>query len=136
MKRVRKIKVDEQLVKNEQVEQVEEKEVKEIEPVEYKEPTYRWKKVGGGALHFKGHIIKPGQILIAKESEIPQAFKNSLLLMDKATGHPMEKVEKVKTNYKLEHRGSGWYDVVDDNGKPINEKAMKQSEAEQLLNNL
>lgn len=45
-------------------------------------PLLRWKKVGGGSLRWKNHIIKPGQVFLASVEELPKSFLNSLECID------------------------------------------------------
>jgi hypothetical protein len=106
-------------------------------------PIYKWKKLGGGALRFPNRIIKPGQVFTARESEIPSAFMRSLQRMDvfvPDTTQP-QKVEKqevvpVNPTYFLKHRNGSWYDIVDRQGKRLNEKALQKDAAEALLEQL
>ena len=115
----------------------------------------RWKKTGGGSLHAtiggKRKIIKPGEIFVAKEEEIPEAFRDMVKPLDTAV-IPVKQVEKpIKSvepkveaptppsalEYEVKARsGGGYYDVVDKNGKPQNEKALRKVAAEDLLESL
>lgn len=107
------------------------------------EQVITWKKVGGGSLRFNGKIIKPGQTFQARPSEISQNFRDVIIPMEGVAGVPADpgkpappiKVDKVE--YKLKSRGTGgWYDVVDINGKTLNEKALKKDVAEKLIHDL
>ena len=110
-----------------------------------------WKKIGGGSLRLNGKIIKPGQVFKAVESEIPTAFRDCIVPAadaPKGTGKAfMPKKTKTKGNapviqpvevvYTAKARGSGgWYDVVDSNGKALNEKALKKDIADKLVRDL
>jgi len=103
----------------------------------------KWKKVGGGSLRFKGRIIKPNQIFKASANEIPPGFRDQVLPLEaipgdvSAPGPPAVDAKPVEVEYKLKSRGSGgWYDVVDKNGKALNEKALKKDIAEKLVKDL
>ena len=124
---------------------------KEIEPGQS-----RWKKLGGGSLLIsiggKKRIIKPGEIFIAKEEEIPEGFRDRVKPLDTIvktiptgmtrgadSAPPPEAPPKPPTAlvYSIQARSSGgYYDVVDKDGKPQNEKALRKDPAEALLKSL
>ncbi len=86
-------------------------------------------------------IIKPGQQFHASADEIPVLFRDTVecLDQDKLDAQAREEddiINAPEENYKLKHRGGGWWDVVNERGKVINEKSMKKAEAEQLRNTL
>lgn len=97
----------------------------------------RWRKTGGGSFRMKnGKIIKPNQVFLAHPDDIPEAFRDVIVSVD---GDLVEKPEeaplKSATGFEVRKRSnSSWYDVVEPvSGKPINEKALRQAEAEALL---
>ena len=105
-----------------------------------------WKKTGGGPVHAniggRVVIVKPGQQFLAREDEIPMAFRDTIIPVDpvKAAAKKQE-VEKVEAaaaapSYFLQERGGNWYDVVNSDGKIQNEKAMRKPEAEDLIKSL
>jgi hypothetical protein len=116
----------------------------------------RWKKTGGGSFHIKiggkNRIIKPGEIFIAKESDIPKNFRDVVIPLETVVKTiPVEtpkaevKVEVVEKApekptalvYSIQARsGGGYYDVVDGDGKPQNEKALREGPAKELLQTL
>jgi len=110
-----------------------------------------WKKIGGGSLRFNGRIIKPGQTFRATRNELPEAFLDVIVLADSAPGNrpnpkfppakgpagpPEIKPVEVVYTVKARETGGGWYDVVDSNGKALNEKALKKETAEKLVHDL
>jgi hypothetical protein len=98
-----------------------------------------WRKVGGGSLRLSNRIIKPGEKFRAFPDEIPTAFRDVVLpLEDIPETGDAKPVNVVKTEYKLQPRGDSklWYDVVDKNGKVLNEKGMKKETAEKLIQDL
>jgi hypothetical protein len=115
-------------------------------------PTLRWKKVGGGSFHAviggKQRIIKPGEIFEAKLEEIPEGFRDLIAPVNEgakkvmATGTtkedtgPVPEVEIKPAVYDLVHKGGSWYNVVDSDGKVMNEKALRKGDAEALIENL
>jgi hypothetical protein len=110
-----------------------------------------YKKIGGGSLRIrtggKSRIIKPNEIFKAYPSDISAAFKHLVVEIDEVdktiivpakaeTIIPSEeeKIEVVKKLYSIKRRGkSMWYDIVDSNGKVVNDKALRKDNAEELL---
>ncbi len=97
-----------------------------------------WKKVGGGALYLKNRIIKPGQVFTATEEEIPKAFRDTCIPVDRIDIPAPAPIEVTKHKYTIVPRGKSksYFDIVDSNNKPINEKALRKEDAEQLIQDL
>lgn len=94
----------------------------------------RYRKLGGGSLRFRGRIIKPNQVFEAHPGDLPPAFSDVIVPVDKNSGQPVR--SKIKpAEYKLEARDSGgWFDIVNaKTGKRMNEKALKRSDALKLV---
>jgi hypothetical protein len=99
----------------------------------------RWKKIGGGGFLFKGRLIKPGQVFTAHPDEVPKAFRDVCIPLDEIPiSPPTPPLEITKSAYEVKPRGESkvWFDVVDSNGKVINEKALKKEAATQLAKDL
>lgn len=98
----------------------------------------KWKKIGGGALRLKNRIIKPGQIFSARADEIPKAFLDTCIPLDEVPVVPESPAIILKNEYKIVLKGKSkfLYDVVDDNGKVINEKGLTKEVAENLVKDL
>ena len=107
----------------------------------------RYKKLGRGSLRMNGKIIKPGEIFYAYPDQIPTTFKDIIIPLDDTVEAREErqvketiapKVNVVKHEYSLQNKGKStlWWDVVDSNGKVINEKGLKKEDAESLIENL
>lgn len=104
-----------------------------------------WKKIGGGSFRpttgrLKGKIIKSGQKFKASVDDIPEAFRDTIIPLQEipsSTKTPAPEVKGDKSVYTIQARGKGgWYDVVDANGKVLNEKALKKEIAEKLVKDL
>ena len=117
----------------------------EATPVE--ETRLRWKKIGGGSLRItlggKKKIIKPGEVFLAHESELPVAFMDSLQCLASETEKKINKEIVAKQNavpaiYELqEAEGTDdLWNVVNPEGKAINEKPLDIDAANELLNSL
>jgi hypothetical protein len=98
----------------------------------------KWKKIGGGGLHLKGRIIKPGQIFTARLDEIPKAFRDTCLPLEDIKEIETPTIIPVKTSYNVVPRGKSksLFDVTAENGKVLNEKALTKEIAEQLVKDL
>lgn len=99
----------------------------------------RWKKMGGGGFLFNGHLIKPGQVFTARESDIPKAFRDLCKPLDAIpVPPPPPPIEVTKTEYSVKPRGKSksLFDVVDGNGKVINEKGLTKESADKLAQDL
>jgi hypothetical protein len=98
-----------------------------------------WKKVGGGSFRLGKRIIKPNEKFYAEEHEIPKAFRDVIIPLD---GEPtpkidIKKVKEQKHKYKMEETNrKGYVHIVDNNGKQISEKPIKEEEAEKLITDL
>ncbi len=107
-----------------------------------------WKKVGGGSFHAniggRVMIIKPNQEFYAREDEIPMGFRDLVVPVDpvavaKKKTEEEVKVEKEvlsKPKFFLKEKGGNWWDVVNEEGKVINEKSLRKAAAEELVKSL
>ena len=102
----------------------------------------RWKKIGGGSLRLKingkNTIIKPEQRFRATEEEIPEAFRDVIIPQQEIPGKvPAIQIKAEDPVYTVKPRGKGgWFDVVDADGKALNEKALKEETAKKLVQDL
>ena len=95
----------------------------------------RWIKKGGGSFVLHNRHIKKGQIFDARLEDIPEAFRDVVVRLDKEVKEtlPVATVQPSKVEYFIKHRGSGYYNVVDSNDKLQNEKALRKDVAEALI---
>lgn len=102
------------------------------------EGLMHFKKVGGGSLRHKGRIIKPNETFWAYKEDFPKTFlRNLVVLEDSPKPTPVRRRRvKEEPTYKLESRGNNWYDIVDSEGKKVNEKALHLEEAKEYLASL
>jgi len=111
------------------------------------EGKQRFKKIGGGSLRIGKRIIKPGQEFDALPSEISPAFRNMVIPVGGTVNWKDAKLapapvptpkEVVPLAYTIQPHGKSalWYDVVDGQGKVLNEKSLKKEVAEKLLADL
>jgi len=92
-------------------------------------------KLGTGSLRYQGKIIKPGQHFMADPKLLPSAFMDVIQPVEK--GVPPQREEAPKSKFTaVSHSSGGWYDVVDENGKVVNEKALRHQAALDLIKSL
>lgn len=98
-----------------------------------------WRKTGGGTHRLKREgkplkIIKSNQKFKARPSEIPESFRDIIIPLEDL---PEEKPLPITPpGYTPKYKGSGWYDVVDGDGKVMNEKSLRKDEMEKLIESL
>ncbi len=106
------------------------------------EKKLRWKKIGGGSFRMGkssgGRLIKPGQTFTAYDHDIPMGFRDTIILLDPASEKEAEvPVVVEKPEYTVKHRSGGYYNILDSNGKVMNEEAIKGKEdAEKFIEDL
>lgn len=107
------------------------------------EGKMRWRKIGGGSLRLTNmKFVRSGQVFEAYPKDIPEAFRDVIICLDPVEKINAEKEKKVadvakKANsYSKVSRGVGYWNVVDKNGKVINEKGLRENKADELLKSL
>lgn len=101
----------------------------------------QWIKQGGGTFRMKnGRIIKPMQKFSALESEIPEAFRDTIKELPLQTvtiiDNQKQEISDKDVNtpeLQIQERSPGWFDVIDKDGKKVNEQALKEPEAEAMI---
>lgn len=80
--------------------------------------------------------IKPGEVFEA--DHIPKAFRDLVEPLDGPL--PEKKVKKepvvLERKHKRARRSNGWYDVVDEDGNKVSDMALREHEADKLINEL
>ncbi len=111
-------------------------EKKPVKIVPKEEKLIRWKKIGRGSFLFNNRYIKSNQVFYAKESQIPKAFRDVIIPMEKPE-EPVDVLTTVKSDseYTLQEAiEAGLWNIVDKHGKKINERPMVHNEAIALIN--
>jgi hypothetical protein len=98
---------------------------------------YRW--LGSSSVRLKNEeqtIIKPKQVFVAYPAEIPKGFMDlvEVIVEGKDNSEKLDDVEKHQ--YSVKEKAAGWFDVVDDNGKVINEKSLREDAANKMVEEL
>jgi len=123
-----------------------------MERTNKEDAVYEFVKTGGGTfvatiLGRRKHI-KPNQKFRARLSDIPEAHRDTIQLVDgrpldqlveadKETNIPKEVAEKAAPlEYSIEPKKGGWYDVIDSNGKKVNENSLREDAAKELVDSL
>lgn len=110
--------------------------IKEVSKVE--DTRIRWKKVGGGSFRWNRRIIKSGEVFLANVEDIPKGFRDQIIPLDSIKEKVATPIVAVKSVYEIKSRGKSksLFDVVDGNGKVLNEKALSKEVADKLVKDL
>jgi len=109
----------------------------------------RWKKLGGGSFHLKRlegagkvatYIIKPNQIFLARDSEIPHGFRDVVVPLDRIPSDTAA-AEGMTSATKWEKAPSrdeeDMYDIINaGTGKVLNSRPLTEEKADALLEDL
>lgn len=97
----------------------------------------KWRKLGGGSFRLaNGRIIKPNQVFDASIDQIPEAFRDTVIPVDPESLPKETPIQVASPGYKVVSPSPGWYNVVDSQGKKVNEKALRQDQAQKLVEQL
>ena len=92
---------------------------------------------GGSFRDRNGRIRKTNERFLAYPSNIPMAFRDVLKIEDEEIDTPEVNEELiVRPKYSIRSSAPGWYNVYDENEKQMNEKSLRQEEAQELIKNL
>lgn len=95
--------------------------------------TWRYRKQNGGSFILgDGRRIKPTQVFDAYPSEIPEAFKDLFELLEGDTT-VRERVITAPSKFVIGVRDDGMFDVVDPDGKCLNDEPLGEEDAKRLL---
>ena len=111
----------------------------------------KYRKLGGGSLRLniggKHRIIKPNEVFTAYPEEIPDAFLKSLqevsgvqrttkkIIKEEVPNVKEEETSK-ESKYTAVYLQTGWWNVVDSEGKIVNESKLRKAKAEELIQQL
>jgi len=99
-----------------------------------KEQEIQWKKTGRGSFRFKGRIIKPGQTFMAKPSEISGNLRDLIKPLSDIPKIDEPEIKAVKVLFtKVKREGAKWFDILNEDGKKVNEKGLTEEKADELL---
>jgi hypothetical protein len=117
----------------------------------------QYRKIGGGSLRIGKKLVKQNEVFtMPDEWEIPTAFIDCILPVESVgkkrvrrdAGNTLEQEtnKQLETKQqedpallddmlytKQERETKGWFDVVGADGKPINESALREKEADDLI---
>ena len=122
-----------------------------MERANISDKIYKFEKTGGGTFVLsvlgRRRHIKPNQVFQARLSEIPKAFWDTIRLADGRRIEELQEEEMIQEEekfaanvpqleYEIKTRTGGWFDVVGKDGKPVNEKGLREGAAKELLASL
>ncbi len=106
--------------------------------------TYR--KIGGGSLRLYSpdgkleKIIKPNETFTAYAADIPPTFKKYLVRISGGEEEIVQQYEPDEVRiplFEIVKKPYGWCDIINtQNGKKVNERALRLEEAEEALRQL
>ena len=101
------------------------------------EKKIRWRKDGGGTFRMgSGKIIKPGQTFDTYPSQIPEAFRDTVIALDKIPEKEQEELVITQPKYELKEKDTkGWFDVIGPGGT-MNESGLRRQAALDLIKGL
>lgn len=88
-----------------------------------------------GLFMYAGRYVKPGQRFMAHPDEIPESVRDIIIPMEEIP-EPAKVVAVEPAYKKLPGKKSGTFNVVDGNGKVMNEELLSEKEADDLVNSL
>ena len=97
-----------------------------------------WKKIGGGSLRLHGKMIKPEERFRAHPDDIPVSVRDIVVPLEELPEESAKPVTVAKSLFTMQPRGKSktLFDVVDTNGKVLNEKPLAKAVAEKLISDL
>ena len=99
-----------------------------------------WKKLGNGTLTLKdGRTIQPNEKFRAFPDEISQAFRDTVIPLEdlpKENEKLVKEITPPTSKYLKVQKSSGWFDVVNIEGKTMNETSLREAEANKLIASL
>jgi hypothetical protein len=115
-----------------------------------KEKKIWYRKRGGGSLYLtppegstarRGQKVKSNEKFQAFPSQIPEAFRDTCIPLEDVDvpSPPVEKKKPappVKEEYTLDSLPGGWYNILDSEGKKVNESSLRKEKAEEFLKSL
>ena len=92
-----------------------------------------WRKKEGATFRLgNGKKVKPNEVFRAYPSEIPPAFRDLFELLE-GDENAVERVITAPSKFAIGEREDGMFDVVDPDGKCINDVPLGKEDAEKLL---
>ena len=92
-----------------------------------------WRKKEGATFRLgNGKKVKPNEVFRAYPSEIPPAFRDLFELLE-GDENVVERVITAPSKFAIGVREDGMFDVVDPDGKCINDVPLGKEDAEKLL---
>ncbi len=78
-----------------------------------------------------GRKIKPGEVFEADIKDIPRVGLQHIETLEDDEKNEIPRAPM--SDYSLQKRSPGWYDVVNGKGEVVNEGALRKREAEELI---
>jgi len=97
-----------------------------------------WKKISGGSYRLNNRMIKPNEKFMAFPSEIGKDIRDIVIPLEEIPDDAVKPAAIVKSSYQMQPRGKSksLFDVLDLNGKVLNEKPLTKEVAQKLIKDL
>lgn len=107
-----------------------------------REGEIRWRKISGTLILSDKTVIKPGQTFMARPEDIPKVFRDTIVpvnpeeLLNTLDPTGLPPVEPEPPSYTIKSCTPGRYNILDGQGKAVNEKPMSLDDAKRLVESL
>jgi hypothetical protein len=109
--------------------------IEQVEVIQQVSTEVQWINTGGKFYRADGRCVLPGQKFMANENEIPKAFRDVIKPLTPII--PIASAKIVSKQYHLrsytEGENEGLFDIVDNNGKVLNEKPLDEDNAQIIM---
>lgn len=101
------------------------------------DPLIKWTVRSGKFTSKSGKTYKAGKNFMARPSEVPKAFRDIVRPLEALPDETGEKtLPAVENAYELEERADGQFNIVDAQGRAMNQKPLTKAEAKAILDKL
>lgn len=100
---------------------------------------FYWVRTTAGNVYVNDERHTKGEVFIADPADVPKGALDVVKRCNKDGSLHQEPVKKAKSQtYEMQSRGKSktWWDVLDGNGKRINDRALSKKDAAMLLKEL
>jgi hypothetical protein len=98
-----------------------------------------WRKLSGTLTLKDKTIVRPGETFMARPEDIPKVFRDNTVPVnpdDLPSPGAVSPVEPEPPGYIIKSCGPNRYNVLNSQGKAVNEKPMSMADAKQLVEGL
>lgn len=119
------------------------KRTKSNETAPRRKGEIKWTRIGGGSsvlvINGKQKMLVQNRVVWALPEEVPEGVRDVVVPVHPEDLGDVEKTESInvaKLEYTVVPKKGGYYDVVNSDGKVINEKSLRKDAAQELIDSL